>query len=163
MYDAVVDGPRRSYRQSLLAVAISAVLAGTPEIVQLYNHGGLQGVLGTKARSSSAMRSHRDGGSSGGGSGVGREDAAPAGERTVRLQVEGLRCAACGARLKQALLAHAEGVSDCTVDFASGAVAVRGHALREHGLIDTVQRLGYSASVVDHHCEPGSSELSQEL
>lgn len=139
------------------------MLAGTPEIVQLYNHSTLQGVLGAKPGSSSAVQSHGNGSRSGCGQRVGGEDAALAGERAVRLQVAGLRCAACGARLKQALLAHAEGVSDCTVDFASGAVVVRGHALSEHSLIDTVQRLGYSASVVEPCCEPASRELSREL
>ena len=154
----------RSYRHSVWAVAISAVLAGTPEIVQLYNHG----VLGAKVCSNAQQSHWKDGitsGSGGVGQEGGREHTVLAGERTVRLHVEGLRCAACGARLKQALLAHAEGVTGCMVDFASGAVAVTGRALRERDLLDTVQRLGYLARVVAPNHEPGETSrlLGKEL
>ena len=156
----LLNGAHRSYRQSVLAVAISAVLAGTPEIVHLYNHGALHGVLGAKAGRSHQKGSTASTSSSWGGQGGGREDV---GEWTVRLHVQGLRCAACGAHLKQALLAHAEGVSDCTVDFASGVVAVRGRALEERNLLDTVQRLGYSASVAEHACQNVDRLLDKEL
>ena len=62
------------------------------------------------------------------------------------MQVEGLRCAACGMRLKQALL-RLPGVTGCEVEFESGRTRAVGKELGEQSIRDTVEAMGVTMGV----------------
>ena len=68
----------------------------------------------------------------------------------VLLQVSGLKCVSCAARLKGRLLdsLSAQGAS-CQVDFPAGKVLVTGAALQPAQLIAVVESLGYTAVIVE--------------
>ena len=69
------------------------------------------------------------------------------------MQVEGLRCAACGMRLKQALLRQS-GVTECEVEFESGQTRMVGKELAEESLRDTVEAMGYTVHHIAFEDEP---------
>lgn len=79
------------------------------------------------------------------------------------LQVEGLRCAACGARLKQALLAEVGGVRRADVEFVSGRVVVQGQAISKDALIGCISGLGYTSRVIEFQEEPPGISASEEF
>ncbi len=67
--------------------------------------------------------------------------------------VEGLRCAACGMRLKQALL-RLPGVQGCEVDFESGRTRIMATGLVEKPVRDTVEGMGYAVRQIAFEDEP---------
>ena len=69
------------------------------------------------------------------------------------MQVEGLRCAACGMRLKQALL-QLPGVTECEVEFETGETCTVGEELAEQSLQDTVEGMGYTVRRIAFEDEP---------
>ena len=79
----------------------------------------------------------------------------------VILHVEGLRCAACGMRLKQALLAQVGGVQQCEVEFESGRVVLHGQAIGEDALLGCISELGYSSRLIKFQEEPPGKEESE--
>ena len=79
------------------------------------------------------------------------------------LQVDGLRCAACGARLKQALLAQVGGVRRADVEFVSGRVEVHGQAISKDTLLGYISGLGYTARVIEFQEEPPGIVAEEEL
>ena len=79
----------------------------------------------------------------------------------VLLRVEGLRCAACGSRLKGALL-QLPGVRECEVDFESGRtrLTVEGDMLAEQSVRDTVEGMGYTVRQIAFEDEPPGGKVS---
>ena len=75
------------------------------------------------------------------------------------MQVEGLRCAACGMRLKQALL-RLPGVTECKVDFESGQTRTVGKQLIEQSIRDTVEGMGYTVHHIAFEDEPPGKRAS---
>ena len=85
------------------------------------------------------------------------------GAQVIRMHVEGLRCAACGMRLKQALL-QLPGVTECEVEFEIGRTRIAGKNLAEQSIRDTVERIGYSVRQIAFEDEPpGRKALWREL
>ena len=85
------------------------------------------------------------------------------GAQVIRMHVEGLRCAACGMRLKQALL-QLPGVTECEVEFEIGRTRIAGKELVEQSIRDTVERIGYSVRQIAFEDEPpGKKALWMEL
>lgn len=79
----------------------------------------------------------------------------------VVLHVEGLRCAACGMRLKQALLAQVGGVRGAEVEWASGRAVVQGQGISEDALLGCISELGYSSRVIEFQEEPPGGARSE--
>ncbi len=77
--------------------------------------------------------------------------------------MDGLRCAACGARLKQALLAQVGGVRRADVEFVSGRVEVQGQAISKDALLGCISGLGYTSQVIEFQEEPPGIRPSEEL
>ena len=71
--------------------------------------------------------------------------------------MEGLRCAACGMRLKQALL-RLPGVQGCEVEFESGRTRVMAIGLLEKPIRDTVEGMGYAVRQIAFENEPPGHE-----
>ena len=61
--------------------------------------------------------------------------------------VEGMKCLACCARVKQQVLATKGGES-CEVDFEKATVAVRGAGLAEEAVLASLNTLGYRATPI---------------
>ena len=145
----------------MAALALAIALSGTPELVRLYNEDGLARLLhGARSGSpspagfSSASRKEQS---------LVAEPAISESWETVRMHVEGLRCAACTSRLKHALTAEVAGVAAAEVEFESGAVAVHGRGIDEKGLLACAAKLGYSARVLAFQEEPPGGAAAQEL
>lgn len=135
--------PCRNPRQSLLAVSIALALGAMPDVVQLYNEGRLFKLPADLGGLAAPRRS-------------------PAGsdqEENLQLQVEGLQCAACGMRLKQALRGKVSGLDSCEVDFESGRALIRGKGIDTAALIETISQMGYSAEVIAFQDELPGKEL----
>lgn len=62
----------------------------------------------------------------------------------VKLQVEGLKCEACSARLKKHILG-ATSSTHCEIDFQAKRLLAEGKNISEAELIAAVDSLGYSA------------------
>ncbi len=77
--------------------------------------------------------------------------------------MDGLRCAACGARLKQALLAQVGGVRRADVEFVSGRVEVQGQAISKDNLLGYISGLGYTARLIEFQEEPPGIVAEEEL
>ena len=75
--------------------------------------------------------------------------------QVVLMHVEGLRCPACGSRLKGALL-QLPGVQECEVEFESGRtrLTVEGDASAEQSVRDTVEGMGYAVRQIAFEDEP---------
>jgi copper chaperone CopZ len=149
----------RNARQTVAALALAIALSGTPELVRLYNEEGLARLLhGAKSGSPSLAAA-----SPGKDSSPVADSASLETWETVRMRVEGLRCAACAMRLKHALAAEVAGVAAAEVEFESGAVAVHGRGVSKKGLIACAAQLGYSARVLAFQDEPPGGATAQEL
>ncbi len=59
--------------------------------------------------------------------------------------VEGMKCLACWARVKQHVLTF-DGVEACEVDFERGKVTVRGVGVTEEVIVASLESLGYRAA-----------------
>ena len=77
------------------------------------------------------------------------------------MHVEGLRCAACGMRLKQALLTQVGGVRRAEVEFVSGRVVVHGQCITEDALLGCISELGYSLRAIEFQEEPPGNARSE--
>lgn len=75
------------------------------------------------------------------------------------MQVEGLRCAACGMRLKQALL-QVPGVTACEVEVETGRTRTVGKELAEQSIRDTVKGMGYTVRHIAFEDEPPGKRAS---
>ncbi|KAK9902032.1 hypothetical protein WJX75_001765 [Coccomyxa subellipsoidea] len=93
----------RNPQRSILALGMALSLAGMPELVQLYNEGQLR-LLRALPLTSLPVTCDQ-----------------ALSQQQVVLHVEGLRCAACGMRLKQALLAQVGGVRRAEEEPPGGA------------------------------------------
>lgn len=70
------------------------------------------------------------------------------------LQVSGLKCVSCAARLKSRLLESLSGQAvSCQVDFPAGKVLVSGAALHSAELVAVVGSLGYAAVVKEERTQ----------
>ncbi|CAL8465913.1 g5449 [Coccomyxa elongata] len=141
----------RNPQQTVLAVSIAMALAGMPELVQLYNEGQLRLLRALPIGVTTAPLSSHDALS------------LTQKQQSVKLQVDGLRCAACGARLKQALLAQVRGVRRADVEFVSGRVEVQGQAISKDALLGCISGLGYTSRVIEFQEEPPGIGPSEEL
>ncbi|EIE18468.1 hypothetical protein COCSUDRAFT_34498 [Coccomyxa subellipsoidea C-169] len=130
-------------QRSILALGMALSLAGMPELVQLYNESQLRLMRSLPLTSSP----------------VSGDKALT--QQQVILHVEGLRCAACGMRLKQALLAQVGGVQRCEVEFESGRVVLHGQAIGEDALLGCISELGYSSRLIKFQEEPPGKEESE--
>jgi cation transport ATPase len=111
-----------------------------PEIIRLYNEGRLL-KLPAEPWSLPALRTYSKT------------------EQVLKLQVEGVRCAACGMRLKQSLLGEFTGMSSCDVEFESGRMVLTGKRLDSDALIGRIRQMGYSARIIQFQEEPPGSDL----
>ena len=139
----------------MAALAVAMALSGTPELVRLYNEGALGRLLlaHVDAESGAPPGSRKQ------CSAAGHEE-----QQTVRMQVQGLRCAACAIRLKHALLSQVAGVTGADVEFESGSVLVRGRGITSgQDLIACAQRLGYSSKLLAFEEEPPGDAARQGL
>ena len=144
----------RNAKHSVAALAMAMALSGTPELVRLYNEGALARLLLLrKDAERSALPGIREWCST-----TGCEE-----QEVVRLQVRGLRCAACAMRLKHALLSQVAGVTSAEVEFEAGSVLVRGSGISARELIACVERLGYSGKLVAFEEEPPGCVAKQAL
>lgn len=112
-----------------------------PELVRLYNESELRlaRMLPAQLAASAAAAAH---------------DASPLSQQRVSVQVDGLRCAACGMRLKQALLAQVGGVRRAELHFESGRVELHGHGVSKDDLIGCISGMGYSVRAIEFQEEP---------
>ncbi|MFN3168668.1 MAG: heavy metal translocating P-type ATPase [Phycisphaeraceae bacterium] len=69
------------------------------------------------------------------------------------LQIDGMHCASCVARVEKALR-HVEGVEDATVNLTTNKASVEGNGLVTDALIQSVERAGYQAQVIDQAQRP---------
>lgn len=65
----------------------------------------------------------------------------------IELKIEGMTCGHCADRVERALAAVA-GVSDVTVELASGSAVVEGAGFEESSLVAAVDGAGYAAVIV---------------
>ena len=81
--------------------------------------------------------------------------------QVVLLRVEGLRCAACGSRLKGALL-QLPGARECEVEFESGRTRLTMDVdiLTEQSVRDTVEGMGYAVRQIAFEDEPPGAKAS---
>lgn len=143
---------RRNARQTLLALAVSASLALTPELVQYYVEGKPPLPPPLSRLWPHPRPGERD-----------STPAAPAGagvscpERetskhtpldpawaAVELHASGIRCAGCAARVRYAVLARVPGARECSVEFETGRVAVAGRGVTAAAVAAAVEELGYT-------------------
>ena len=73
-------------------------------------------------------------------------------ERRVRLQIEGMTCASCAARIEKKL-SRLEGIDACSVNFATeeASVAFDPERVRVEDLIGAVEAAGYHAALPSGH------------
>jgi P-type Cu+ transporter len=79
----------------------------------------------------------------------------------VDLEIEGMHCASCVARIEGAL-SEVEGVEEASVNLATGRAAVLGAGLDLATLSEAVDRAGYSAHRVDGEAGPAGARLAVE-
>lgn len=81
----------------------------------------------------------------------------------MQFRVEGMKCLACCARVKQHVLTTA-GVEVCEVDFERALVTVRGAGVIEEAVVASLDTLGYKATPVDSVAatKSGADESYQE-
>jgi heavy metal translocating P-type ATPase len=75
---------------------------------------------------------------------------APAEERELVLDIEGMTCASCVSRVER-VLKRQDGVSDATVNLASRTATVKAASPDIGKLVQAVERAGYGASPHSHH------------
>lgn len=76
------------------------------------------------------------------------------------MHVEGLRCVACGMRLKHALL-QLPGVRECEVTFESGRVRmITTEGLAAQSLRDLVESMDYALRTIAFEDEPPGKKAS---
>ena len=82
-------------------------------------------------------------------------------QQVVLMHVEGLRCAACGSRLKSALMQLA-GVRECEVEFESGRtrLSVVRDIFVEQSVRDLVKGMGYAVRQIAFEDEPPGGRAS---
>ena len=82
-------------------------------------------------------------------------------QQVVLMRVEGLRCAACGSRLKSALMQLA-GVQECEVEFESGRtrLTVERDIFVERSVRDLVKGMGYAVRQIAFEDEPPGDKAS---
>ena len=67
--------------------------------------------------------------------------------QTVRMQVTGLKCESCAARLKQAVQSSLpEAAASCSMEYATGLLTVFRSSLKYQDLLGIVHRQGFNAS-----------------
>lgn len=69
--------------------------------------------------------------------------------KTISLQIEGMHCASCVARLESAL-ADVDGVTAASVNLASGQASITGSNLDPAALAEAVEHAGYTARPADN-------------
>ena len=67
-------------------------------------------------------------------------------KETVKLDVKGMHCEICVARVTEAL-EGAEGVTSATVSLEDESAVVEGHGIAKDQLVAAVQEAGYEASL----------------
>lgn len=67
-------------------------------------------------------------------------------KETVKLDVKGMHCEKCVARVTEAL-EGAEGVTSATVSLDEESAVVEGHGVNTDELVSAVQEIGFSAAL----------------
>ena len=67
---------------------------------------------------------------------------------TVKLDVTGMHCEKCVARVKEAL-EGVEGVTSAEVSLEENAATVEGHGFASAALVDAIVEVGFEASVAE--------------
>ena len=75
------------------------------------------------------------------------------------LNLRGMSCASCAARIEKALATH-PGVTAATVNFATATAGVE-HALAPDELVRVVEEAGYEAMLADAPAAPGASSAAR--
>ena len=69
-------------------------------------------------------------------------------KETVKLDVTGMHCEKCVARVKEAL-ENVEGVTSAEVSLEENAATVEGHGFASDSLVDAIVEVGFGASVAE--------------
>lgn len=69
-------------------------------------------------------------------------------KETVKLDVTGMHCEKCVARVKEAL-ENVEGVTSAEVSLEENAATVEGHGFVSDSLVDAIVEVGFGASVAE--------------
>ena len=69
-------------------------------------------------------------------------------KETVKLDVQGMHCEKCVARVKEAL-EGAEGVTKVAVDLATNSATVEGHGFDTAAMIAAIEACGFEAAVAE--------------
>ncbi len=69
-------------------------------------------------------------------------------KETVKLDVTGMHCEKCVARVKEAL-ENVEGVTSAEVSLEENAATVEGHGFASDSLVDAIVEVGFEASVAE--------------
>ena len=69
-------------------------------------------------------------------------------KETVKLNVTGMHCEKCVARVKEAL-ENVEGVTSAEVSLEENAATVEGHGFASDALVDAIVEVGFEASVAE--------------
>ncbi len=151
-------GPRsrRSARQTLLALAISAGLALTPELVRTVVEGRPPALVarlwpppGLRARSAGPAPTQPR---------AALPEAAAAEQpwADVEVRASGIRCAGCAARVRRAVLDALPAGAECRVEFESGRIAASGRGVTAAAVAAAVEGLGYAvrAAAPPAHAAP---------
>ena len=73
-----------------------------------------------------------------------------AGAPALRVQVAGMKCESCAARLKQAVQAHLqEPAAACSIDYAAGILTVHGSSIHGHELVSFIQTQGFQGRLLE--------------
>ena len=69
-------------------------------------------------------------------------------KETVQLDVTGMHCEKCVARVKEAL-EGVEGVTGADVSLENNAATVEGHGFEQSALVAAVEEIGFGAALAD--------------
>ena len=69
-------------------------------------------------------------------------------KQTVKLDVTGMHCPKCVARVKAAL-EGVDGVTKATVDLDTNSAVVEGHSIDKAGLVPAIEEIGFGAALVE--------------
>lgn len=137
---------RRSARQTLLALAISAGLALTPELVRTVVEGWPPALV-ARLWLPPTLRA-RLAGPAHGCAALPEAAAAKQPRADVEVRTSGIRCAGCAARVRRAVLDALPAGAECRVEFESGRVAAGGRGVTAAAVAAAVEGLGYAVRAV---------------
>ena len=71
----------------------------------------------------------------------------------IRLRIEGMTCTGCAAGIQRAIEARTD-VTAASVSFAAGTAEIEGRDLQPKSLIETIERRGFQAELIEAGDEP---------